>query len=1475
MAMVSLRCIVLIVLALIAPWVLRCTSEGEVTPKSPIPLQVVAHTHGAIKALTSSSLPEPVSHAKLLANKPSSSSNSSWLPHESVRPVPSRDLRRLHRSRLTFKDSLHSRRRAELLKRKFRRSLRAKQHQVHALPRAERRKNSSMPNKSNFPVQLMVISGRSNQSDFAGTWITMLGFKNLKEMKSYAEASCASLVAMPRDFFVWDTSQQVTSEVDRSSKSSANPCMPEFRNATALSKSEVIPQVSRHLFDLTPPSIIQPDNSNPTKHSTYPVIVVSTAVIPAGIVGVVCCMLPTRQQGRLPPSWGPERESQYPFSDWARDILLWTIMSDWDNSRKAAAILSQLSGGAQEFARQLPPAVIIAGGSINGVQVDPVTYLMHELSSRFGRMSEEVRLESLRSLFEFHSKPNERIDTLLERFDTVRARAAEQGRLTVSWEGLSWILLRAIGVSDNQLLQILLPFQGSMPSNQMQFDQMRTSLRRMGHILENTPGNVSQALRGRDSTSHQYVALPQEDFQGSAGFSLWADHERAATMSWANHQPSTHFTPPASSTHVPPSEAFPSFEDVESGTDTDTSSDEEDDSWGPNQFSQSPEEAAAYAQDLYWAYSKAKRQWRSFMGKPTRRVRRFLRKRFSSKGKGKGKLTGPKGKAGQISNTSYLTQLSDNEIQSLFPASVSRGKHWRKSSGKGGKGRKGNPRGPDGKPMQCHGCGSTEHLIAKCPRRQNPAPDSNSLFVYANSPSSGVPLLSTSPPSQPEAGVITSTTVLMVTPGDETDQTSLSSWNQVDPWQGAHLPQRPQVGLTPEQAWMNYRPVGAATNYGPQRPQSTPDARNLPEMLGRFMAAGRQGSQATNCQAMPRPLFGTSLQQEQSRQPVQTIPSFDMPVANVAQPANANPLAQADPPDRYIHVAPPPPPELPAWATLPSMHFLHGLRYEAPAYRSPYQADVVSSLDHFSQQRIEAFHQAAQMIALPCRDRRSAMTAATSERQGDQAVAEMFHQASRTLETQNSRREESSRAAQELETLTHHSIESHQVEVRSTASASPSNTSNRTGRSASPAQSIRYDGNPDQCSICQEAYQSGNQLVRIVCRHTFHQICWDSYVSSLRENESPECPNCRGGGVVISSFAFVGLQRSPQREDSRSAFPWWPEIKYEDEVFHSSTQLEGHSSILVDPGAYTNLVGADWAAAQARIARDHGETSYKVRMEQPLNVKGVGNGSQQCTEMTSVPISIPRQLSTQEAGEITPHSFVFQAPTVEGSGRSLPALLGLKSLSSKNAVLEMTPNEEYLTFPGPGGYHVVWEPGAVHIPLERAPSGHLCFRADFFKDEKFAGFSGDQMQSLPSMLTMAPSASNPAGRERDIDPEFRMQVRSLKGFGSVSPQRDRGRAGGLKRGTSSRLPWQYGDSLEARLAAVDSAVMPTNAEASAIFSTRTTQESPPLPASSATQAVSIAAPSKTARLFFNPKKVPREQVHSQHQAGATSSAQST
>ena len=117
----------------------------------------------------------------------------------------------------------------------------------------------------------------------------------------------------------------------------------------------------------------------------------------------------------------------------------------------------QLKGGAQELARGYPPQTLIQGGLINGVQADPLTYVIHGLAERFAALGEELRLGSITELLSFsrNHHQHERIDEILVRFDVARQRAHDEGQLTVSITGLTWLLLRAVGVSDSQLLQIL------------------------------------------------------------------------------------------------------------------------------------------------------------------------------------------------------------------------------------------------------------------------------------------------------------------------------------------------------------------------------------------------------------------------------------------------------------------------------------------------------------------------------------------------------------------------------------------------------------------------------------------------------------------------------------------------------------------------------------------------------------------------------------------------------------------------------------------------------------------------------------------------------------------------------------------------------------------------------------------------------------------------------------------------------------
>ena len=54
-------------------------------------------------------------------------------------------------------------------------------------------------------------------------------------------------------------------------------------------------------------------------------------------------------------------------------------------------------------------------------------------------------------------------------------RAAETGGLPLSYAGLAWLLLRAVGVSDSQLIQLLQAFGGALPADEQQFSELTNS----------------------------------------------------------------------------------------------------------------------------------------------------------------------------------------------------------------------------------------------------------------------------------------------------------------------------------------------------------------------------------------------------------------------------------------------------------------------------------------------------------------------------------------------------------------------------------------------------------------------------------------------------------------------------------------------------------------------------------------------------------------------------------------------------------------------------------------------------------------------------------------------------------------------------------------------------------------------------------------------------------------------------------------
>eukprot|EP00971_Amphidinium_carterae_P191460 3798994-Amphidinium_carterae.3 len=421
-------------------------------------------------------------------------------------------------------------------------------------------------------------------------------------------------------------------------------------------------------------------------------LVAAAALVSCASLGVRGARAPVL---RDPPFWQPGDEERHPFRHYLQDVSLWLLHSELDPVQQCAAIISQLG---RLLARELSPQEIMYGGLVQGVHLDPVSYLLNALQQRFAPLSEETRLRATSSLLQFQRQNNESVDSLLSRFELVRMRASAEGGGTLGVEPASLILLRAVGVSQHQYLNLIQPFGNRLPQSEQELSQMCHAIRRLGHVIESFPNNIGASFRGQGSSS-----------QGRQGH-FHADIEDAA---WSGDEPQ--WESPFASALPQTGEGQWSFAAYGESEDTSTATDEELDG-EYSYLADAGEDPNLEAQRLYWQYHQAKRRWRRFTGKPPRRYRRMLRGGHA-KGKGKSASGSPTGRS----------------FWSEAWSSYYKGKGKGKGKSKSNSFRR-NPRGKDGQPMRCHRCGSTEHLIAKCPVQSSNA--------------AGTTAVSSSPPQQ-------------------------------------------------------------------------------------------------------------------------------------------------------------------------------------------------------------------------------------------------------------------------------------------------------------------------------------------------------------------------------------------------------------------------------------------------------------------------------------------------------------------------------------------------------------------------------------------------------------------------------------------------------------------------------------------------------------------------------------------------------
>ena len=287
--------------------------------------------------------------------------------------------------------------------------------------------------------------------------------------------------------------------------------------------------------------------------------------------------------------------------------------------------------------------------------------------------------------------------------------------LGVNHQGLSWILLKAVGVSVEQLDRLLQPLNGNLPQDEQQFVALLERLRRQGHLYEGSMRHPTQQAGAGDPGMYHFY--PTFDSAGETG--------RAAGQQPAFHASSGSADPAFSGSGMPddvgmyvggPGSAFGNAcdderchacgmyyddADISSATETDTGSRDDGilEYHGVEIDGDVRFDATARQNAIYQDYLLARRRWRRFTGKPPRRYRKASYKpgRFIPK----------------LKNSPY----SRSYATFLPPSAFAGGKGNNKGSSKGYS-RK-NPKGKDGQILKCAKCGSDEHLWRKCPQVVN------------------------------------------------------------------------------------------------------------------------------------------------------------------------------------------------------------------------------------------------------------------------------------------------------------------------------------------------------------------------------------------------------------------------------------------------------------------------------------------------------------------------------------------------------------------------------------------------------------------------------------------------------------------------------------------------------------------------------------------------------------------------------------
>ena len=417
---------------------------------------------------------------------------------------------------------------------------------------------------------------------------------------------------------------------------------------------------------------------------------------------------------KIPPSWSPERDRQYPLRTWVSDVRLWAVGTDVEVAKQGPVCAMRIGGSAKELIRELDVNVLSAGGIFNDNQGQPAQYtglecLIRALERRYAPLEQELEIHVIAEMLQFRRNPNEDTDSVVNRFNLVRGKALQGAGFDMSWVGFAFLLLTVLGIPKTSWPLLLAPTQGALPRDQVQYEAFCQYVRRQGHLTDRGVDTV------KNMTFWTWTEQQETGQHSSSAF--------PALTTW-------HETPVADSSGTYMSSDMETVDDADDGLSSCNSGDSVPDL---SDLQTLPENLAG--EQLYLAYRHAKRRWRRFTGGYKRlHYRRHHRKGHKGSRKGhsfgkgfQGKTQGQSGK-GKGKGKGRMFFL-DNFTGELLPVSEefpTEGTYMSEPvaddeqivflANKPGKFKRKNPKGKDGKTLECSMCGSEDHLIRGCPR---------------------------------------------------------------------------------------------------------------------------------------------------------------------------------------------------------------------------------------------------------------------------------------------------------------------------------------------------------------------------------------------------------------------------------------------------------------------------------------------------------------------------------------------------------------------------------------------------------------------------------------------------------------------------------------------------------------------------------------------------------------------------------------